>query len=337
MKRKMKKIFGAILYIFAASMVFALPDPEEIDWNLSIEPLFGAKIGELGEFVHLRDCVYSDNKLSELNWEYKPIFYLGAQVAGGWKGVGISTYITVGLPKQCGVTKDSDWQNILISNAAACQYKTNYSESDNYLDSSWSWGVKGGYTFKPWHFFEITPYAAFDIDYKGFTAKDGSYWYGKSITKDGVSVYAPYDDDSNNSTDTFSGAVIGYNRYTYLVWLGTQVQFNLPYNIGIQAGFQIAPYMYSDSRDSHLLTKRQYADIVSDSFTAYKATLAVSYAFTNHIVLSASGSFFYAKKLLGDNYSTQPNGSTFKKSSAVWGGASEYYFDVGFSLRYIFF
>ena len=130
-----KYLFMLAIVFFSASLfAFSFPDPDAIDWNLSVEPLFGCKIGELGEYVYQQNCRYSDNKLSELNWDIKPAVYLGAKIAGGWKGIGLSTYVTGAIPKRSGIVMDSDWLNKQYANAENYLYKTNYSESDNYSD-----------------------------------------------------------------------------------------------------------------------------------------------------------------------------------------------------------
>ena len=332
----------AIVFFSASLFAFSFPNPDAIDWNLSVEPLFGCKIGELGEYVYQQNCRYSDNKLSELNWDIKSAVYLGAKIAGGWKGIGLSTYVTGAIPKRSGIVMDSDWLNKQYANAENYLYKTNYSESDNYLESNWSWGIQGGYTFRPWYFFECTPFVAFDIDYKAFTAKDGYFWYAKTIS--GTNFYSRYDDSKNNKEGAFSennkgytGVDIEYNRYTYLLWIGANLHFNIPYGIGFDIGFQIAPYLYSISRDNHVLTKSRYADIVRGSFEAYKWMAAVSYRFTKHILLSLGGEFFWAKTIQGDTYVSTNDGKTYDKNSTIKGGAGEYYFDAHLSLRYIFF
>ena len=152
----MKKIFLLLAFAWFSFSTFAVSLK---DFSLSIEPLFGIRYGELGEYYYENQTNYDTNKVSELEWEYKPVFYIGAQISGGWKGISASTYIKVGIPKKSGLMTDSDWLNnspfyVSAENAKKTQnYKTNYTESDNYLKTNINWGIKAGYTFSPFSFF----------------------------------------------------------------------------------------------------------------------------------------------------------------------------------------
>ena len=342
----MKKIFLLLAFAWFSFSTFAVSLK---DFSLSIEPLFGIRYGELGEYYYENQTNYDTNKVSELEWEYKPVFYIGAQISGGWKGISASTYIKVGIPKKSGLMTDSDWLNnspfyVSAENAKKTQnYKTNYTESDNYLKTNINWGIKAGYTFSPFSFFEIAPYTAFDISYIKFAAKGLNGWYAK---KNSEGHYTPYTDTAHAEKQSYSynSEVITYDRYTYLVWIGLNMQFITPIHLNCTIGFQIAPYIYSVSYDAHVLRQKSrpdlanfYADEVSSNFAAYKWLASFSYHFTKHLSASINFECFYAPEKKGDEYESYTEGKNYKPSASAKGGASEWYIDTGISVKYTFF
>ena len=327
------------LFIALAAAVFFLPcaaKAHATNWHLAVEPLFGMKWGQIDEYVFLKDSDYSNDKLSELNWEIKPLFYLGVRVSGGWRGIEVSTSFTGAIPARTGITYDSDWQNIRYKNTGDYQYKTNYSESDNELDSNITWSINGGYTFAPVSFFSIKPFVGFDYDHIAFTAYDGNYWYGASASNH---LYA-YDDTEaeHRETGTFSGKVLGYERQSYFVWLGLSMAFFFPYNLSCTLGAQVAPYLYTFSTDTHYLTNStEYVDIVEGYFSAFKAFSSIRYACTNRFSVCINGEFFYMKILRGDDYTKTANASSYTLSTYVDGGAGASFFDLAVSCKFRIF
>ena len=117
------------------------------DFSLEAEPWFGLKSGQLDELVFLKSSDYSDDKLSELNWEINHEYYAGIKLNGGFRNFFSETSFFAGIPSKVGGMKDSDWLNVKITGAEDYQYKTNYSESDNYLRYDFSYDLKLGYIF----------------------------------------------------------------------------------------------------------------------------------------------------------------------------------------------
>ncbi|MCR5723507.1 MAG: omptin family outer membrane protease [Treponema sp.] len=317
------------------------------DWHLSVEPLFGMRYGETDEYVFLKECSYASDKLSELNWEYKPVWYAGARVNGGWKSLKVSASATVSFPGKTGSMYDSDWLNSQEPGLEDFQYKTNYTESDCYLTSAWSWGVNGGYAFTPLPFLSITPFTAFDYEYIAFEGKGLSGWYGNSINN----ALAAYTDTENRTYKyiDYDTTTIDYKRETYIVWLGTEFSFTpherlsflLPAHLTFTIGEQIAPFIYTVSIDRHYQNSTrgtEYADVCYGYFSAAKLYSSLALELSSKLSVSLYGSwFFYFNPLRGNNFSKTIGDDFYSKQSNVNGGASAWTAEAGLSVKYSFF
>ncbi len=328
---------------------------KKTDFSFSVEPLFGLKNGIVDEYVFYKNSSYSDDKLSELNWDIKNEVYGGIKLNGSFKNIFLETSFTAAVPKSSGITKDSDWFNVDRANCEDYQYKTNYSETDNYIDYDIGAKVKAGYEFKVLQDkkvkLSLKPFAEFQYENFQFTTKDGTAWYGNYMT----GYYAAWNDEENNNVFKFSslakynGKSISYQRQNLIIWLGSDFKVELPKNFAVLAGFKISPYMYSESLDSHYLNDTYgtrttyYLDVTPGFFSIFDANLAVEYALTKKqsIILGAEG--FYMKTVRGDDYSilskTKPtikNWKDVKRSALVDGGAAQKYINITFAYKYKF-
>ena len=266
----MKKVLPlvlAILFFSIFASVYATAEIKKTDFSLSVEPLIGIKNGQVNEYVFLKEPIYDCDKLSELNWEIKNEFYSGLKLNGSYKNVFLEAGFTAGFPLKCGTMKDSDWLNndpTQVTETSGHDYKTNYSESHNYIDYDISASLKTGYSFKLPELkkisTKISPFFEFEYQLFKFTAKNGTGWYGNKT--DGY--YAAWNDEENRSIKYFSGDVISYKRQNFIFWLGGSIAFNLPKDFSVGAGFKFSPFVYSESIDCHHLRGLYFLDIVSD-------------------------------------------------------------------------
>ena len=326
----MKKFLSALILAFLSFSAFAVSLE---DFSLSVEPLFGMKWGQIDEYVFFKNSNQSSDKLSELNWEIKPEFYCGLKIRGGWKGFFEETHFTAGIPMKSGQMMDSDWLNILYTSASGGNtLKTNYSESDNYLDYDFIFGLKSGYEFQIKEIFKIRPALAFEYQNIKFTGKNGKAWYGNS--KSGGGKYA-YDDTEHQIIHDFSGQeVVSYQRIADYIWLGSDFSLDLPMNFSVNAGFFLAPYVYAISYDNHLLTKNDYADKTVGIFSAFKWNLGVNYNISKRHSISINASYFYMSEIRGDDYSKTSSATSYQKDSTVDGGAGANWFDLSLSYKF---
>ena len=129
-----KKSFVLILsiLIFPLSWICAQeatvnPDDEIV---FSVSPLTAYKNGMLGEYVYVKDVNNQEQKLSELDWEIKNLFLIGADFSVGFEKFIIDLNVLFGIKNQNGKMQDSDWLNYLTEyDFIDPLVKTNYSIS----------------------------------------------------------------------------------------------------------------------------------------------------------------------------------------------------------------
>lgn len=337
----MKKLILSLAIAFLSFSAFAV---NLEDFSLSVEPLFGMKWGQMNEYVFSKKSKFSYDKLSELNWEIKPEWYYGLNIQGGWKRFFVETGVKFGVPKHTGLMIDSDWQNIFYSSAnGGNTVKTNYSESDNYLDYDVSFEIKGGYEFKIFEIFTLKPAIAFEYQNIKFTGKNGTGWYGYTVGANDVYNYGPWyncEDTNHQKILDFSGEeVIVYNRVADYLWLGSDFSFLAPYSntLIFNTGFFFAPYVYAVSFDYHLIREFDYADLTTGFFGAFKWNLGAEYKINDRHSIILNANYFFMRVLRGDDYEKKSSESNYKKSNAADGGAGARYFDLCFSYRFKLF
>ncbi|MBB5225002.1 omptin family outer membrane protease [Treponema ruminis] len=313
-------------------------DEKKSAFSLSVEPLFGMRWGQINEYVFLKESYFKRDKLSELNWEIKPEWYYGAKISGGWKNIFLETGFKIGIPMRSGKMMDSDWQNIqFAAEDGGNTWKTNYSESKNYLEEDFQFSVKAGYDFHLYQIVKIKPAVAFDYQTIKFMGKGGTGWYGKSMNQAGAPYYH-YSDTSHQEIKDFSGRkVIGYRRVADYLWLGSDFSIDLPMNFEANTGFFFAPYVYAVSYDNHFLKSVDYADLTYGYFAAFKWNLGLSYTIAKRHSILFNANYFFMRVLRGEDYSKSSSKNSYDLASGYEGGAGARYFDMTLSYRFKIF
>lgn len=340
----MKKVLPLVLAIPFFSIfasVYATAEIKKTDFSLSVEPLIGVKNGQVNEYVFLKESNYDCDKLSELNWEIKNEFYSGLKLNSSYKNIFLEAGFTAGFPMKCGTMKDSDWLNNNsreVTKTSGHDYKTNYSESDNYIDYDISASLKTGYSFKLPELKKIStmisPFFEFEYQLFKFTAKNGTAWYGSET--DGY--YTAWNDEKNRSIKYFSGDVISYKRQNFIFWLGGSIAFNLPKDFSVGAGFKFSPFVYSESIDCHHLRELYFLDIVSDFCSLFNYNFNTEYKIDSKKSICLNADYLYMKTLRGKSYSS--NSQKWSKDNELKdseGGADQYCFNISLSFKYNFF
>lgn len=340
----MKKVLPLVLAfpffsIFAS--VYATAEIKKTDFSLSVEPLIGVKNGQVNEYVFLKESNYDCDKLSELNWEIKNEFYSGLKLNGGYKNVFLEAGFTAGFPLKCGTMKDSDWLNnnsSEVTKTSGHDYKTNYSESDNYIDYDISASLKTGYSFKLPELkkisTKISPFFEFEYQLFKFTAKNGTAWYGNETE----GYYAAWNDEKKRSIKYLSGDVISYKRQNFIFWLGGSIAFNLPKDFSVGAGFKFSPFVYSEAIDCHHLRGLYFLDIVSDFCSLFNYNFNTEYKIDSKKSICLNADYLYMKTLRGKSYSS--DSQKWSKDNELKdseGGADQHCFNISLSFKYNFF
>ena len=340
----MKKVLPLVLaipFFLIFASVYATAEIKKTDFSLSVEPLIGVKNGQVNEYVFLKESNYDCDKLSELNWEIKNEFYSGLKLNGGYKNVFLEAGFTAGFPLKCGTMKDSDWLNnnsSEVTKTSGHDYKTNYSESDNYIDYDISASLKTGYSFKLPELkkisTKISPFFEFEYQLFKFTAKNGTAWYGNETE----GYYAAWNDEKNRSIKYFSGDVISYKRQNFIFWLGGSIAFNLPKDFSVGAGFKFSPFVYSESIDCHHLRGLYFLDIVSDFCSLFNYNFNTEYKIDSKKSICLNADYLYMKTLRGKSYSS--DSQKWSKDNELKdseGGADQHCFNISLSFKYNFF
>ncbi len=306
------------------------------EWQVQIEPAFGIKNGQLDELVYLTKCVYSNNKLSELNWAVKNERYAKFSAEGIWRHLYVAGSFSAGFPKSSGKMKDSDWLNIQSPAYYPYLYKTNYSESKNHIDYDFSALIKLGARFSPFKYFQIRPNAAFEFSRIKMTAKDGLCVYGNSFGKNYYNLdVGPWHSclsAGNVSHYVIFGKIVEYQRTLYNIWLGSD--FIIPIKrVSLFAGFYASPYLFSLAIDKHLGTGVKYAEEGYGSFAAFKTEGGISYAFTKRNSICANFTYFVMKPVKGRQLYTMIGSSTYLNNRDAKSGTAAKTFDFSVSWK----
>lgn len=333
----MKRFFLYAAIFFCTAPLLALSAP---DLSLSFESVCSIKMGQLDEYVFLKESVYESDTLSKLVWEMKPELCLGIKMHGAFGGFFAEPSFFAGLPLKTGSMLDSDWQNVSLKNAQDVQYKTNYSQSDNYLAFDTRFGFKTGYSVPVAAYLALSPFAAFSYEHIQFTAKNGTAWYGKRLEG---GYWAPYSDEEHRTVQSFKGMnVIAYEREAYYVWLGLDASLALPKGFLLNTGFSLAPYLYAVSYDNHLLRYDtgydcDFADVTPGCFAAFDWSFSVAYTFCKKHAVCLGAHYFYMRVLRGTDYQKKNTESAYNISTEADGGAGARYLEVTLSYTFSLF
>lgn len=281
--------------------------------HLFLEPLFGVRYGTLNEYVFKNSSTVSYHKLSQLDWEAKPLFYAGGKASVSYKLFDFSFYGGGFFPGRCGTMYDSDW----LSDFDATM-KTNYSASDNILNAGAFCGTSFSASFAPLSFLEIAPSVSIDYERYSFTAKDGWCLYGWTI---------PYNDERVEKK-YFSGDVIDYSRNHLFTWLGLSIRLKPFSAITFVAEGSAAPFIYIDSLDYHILRGNYFYDVMYGFFKGWKFNSEVIWNINSRFSLKASAAFTRINCIKGTTYSSSSENGPYsesKKSDSESGAGADFW------------
>lgn len=324
---------AAAIALAAAAPIFA--GGAKPSARLALTPSFGAKFGEVGEYVYYNESEYGDDTLSRLDWEADPAVFAGIEADGGVGAFFGKISFSAALPTAYGEMRDSDWQNVAAQGAAGHQYKTNYSESPNSLEYDVSLGVRAGMeiafggALRPY----ARPFAEFGFSTFKFNAKGGKYWYGSRLQGKGSPVYAEWDDAANRTEGELSGKVISYKRNTFSAWLGVEGGITLPNEITLSAEVAVSPYIFAESIDTHWLKNAMFADQTGGAFRAFSGGLALSKRLSERVEIALRARAFRFLETRGKSYNKTVAAKSYKHDEYNDGGASEWSASLSLGVR----
>jgi len=248
--------------LFVIFISFFLPsvfgEEKQSDFGFSVTPSFGILYGQANEIVYRNSK--SENFLSELQWNLKPLFYAGLAADFGpvdnfnKHGFVGNLSFKMGIPLKTGIIEDRDW---LYTNSSAL---TNYSRHDNFSERAILADLSLGYSFPLHNLFAL----GINLDF--------SYIHYYWIAKDGYIQYLDTDENGNilpgqTWTDKipkvyFEGRVLEYTQNWYIFSPGVFVKLRLSRFFSLNGNFNYSPFIFCADRDEHLLTDMTYLDYI---------------------------------------------------------------------------
>jgi outer membrane protease len=236
---KRKRRFGvkkACLFVLSAVMVMGL-SAQGNDHNVSFGVSLGLLDGQGEEIIYRNES--GNNKLSQLLWDIKPLFYAGVDMAYSWQkpeniwGIFADTSFKFGFPGRTGVIEDRDWMVL-----AYPEFLTHYSVHDNKTESAMLIDANIGVSFRIFKIFLLKTYIAYSFMRFSWTANGGSFLYPAS---DGGHGYLrPIDVVAYKQTwNTISPGVAFYG------------EFNRYFDLEISLA--LSPFIWCFAEDNHIL------------------------------------------------------------------------------------
>lgn len=212
----------------------------------SITPLTGIIYGQVEEFLYK----YTDSNqfVSQLIWDLKPLFYLGLKADFGpsnpFETSGFSALgsIKLGLPLKTGIMEDRDW------NDDYADYLTHYSCHEAYiqkvdiladLSMGYSWRITDSLAFGT--FFE------FSYMYFSWLAKNGYYQYAEKVG----GHYNEWDESIEKKP--VYGTGIRYIQQYFIFSPGLSLSIKISGLFSLKGAFNYTPLIYCEDRDDHYM------------------------------------------------------------------------------------
>ena len=264
--------------------------------SFSVSPLAGTIWGQGEEILFkYRD---RDQRISELLWDLKPLFYVGMAADVGpsdpFRGSGFSAAASAkfGVPMRTGIMEDRDWQ--YMDNDRL----TNYSQHDANTQSAVLTDVSLGYSFMLSSFLALRFFGEF------------SYMHFNWMAEDGFIQYLPTDDNGNilpGQTWTpnipkipIYGPGIRYIQDWYILTPGLSLSARFSEFLGAGINIRYTPLVFGNDRDDHLFGMRIFSgEFRYGQYLDGGANLTLSPS--DRLDFSVLGSFRHISGMRGEN------------------------------------
>lgn len=338
----MKKTGFFVVFTILTSFCFG---GEKFKFSVSSEG--GMMFGQINEYVLVNNVSDSLYKLSELNWELKPLYYAGAELDfSAWDKLCVGLEGKIGLPVVVGKMIDRDWMNIDTYPEHA--YATNYSEHDNLLYSYSNGKIHAGYQFYIGDLFAVTPQVSFQYQEFIFIGQHGTGSYGKSVNS---RYQYPYDDEDESHLDAKDWSsrqrVITYQQRQFIPYAGINLRKDFENGIGISFLAELSPYTWIIANDKHYSsdfsvgmdkTRTYYRDFLDKpkGFGTFNTEFDCYYTLNDRHRFSLNLSYFMIPTLVGKSGIKKIDDGLYYADSVNLGGASAQIFSVSLSYSFIF-
>jgi outer membrane protease len=275
----MKKTWFIIMSIAMAMELSA----QDYQHAFSLDTSVGLLHGQAEEIV-FRDG-NSDDKLSQLLWNFKPLVYAGVDIRYNWQnpankwGIFADALFKFGFPGETGVMEDRDW---LVDRYT--DFLTHYSVHDNKTESAILIDINAGVSFKIFKFL-LKPFLAYNYMNFSWTASGGSFLYPSS---DGDHYYSLTDRDVGTYEQAWNIISIGVSFHG---------AFNRYFDTDIS--LKLSPFIWCTVKDNHILRSLIITGNLAGGFFV-EPSLLFSFTPNNFFKLSLSAAYRYISGSRGD-------------------------------------
>jgi outer membrane protease len=284
-----------VIIIYSFFAVNPAYSEDERKYNFSVGGQTGFVYGRAVEIVYPKHGIDKAELYSELLWDMKPVFYLGAQldfnrtVLMEAPGFFSSLSFKGGIPANSGNMEDRDWRS--NDNSDLTDFSTHKNKTLAFLWLDAAIGV----SLPIKSFLYIKPFISFSWMYFSFSGRDG---YGERLNIGYVS---------------WSGEVTRYKQQWLLIGGGLSAGTKILHPFTFEISFQISPLTNCAAIDEHLSEGKvydEYHDFTSMGLFLEPACV-ISYSI-NRFEFSLVLSYRYIGRTSGNSYKKNINDKDFK-------------------------
>ena len=289
--------------------------------RFTISPIIGILYGQSEEIAY--KYPEKDLYLSELLWDYKPLFYAGI-IADYSKhdpfrqnSFTASSSFKYGFPFRAGILENRDWMNLSQNNI------THYSRHDAYSSGAVFADISAGFSWSLRESLVLKTYGEFSYKRLSWSAKDGYLQYPSS----GISGSFPAW-DNNLPKQEVRGEVIRYTQNWFILAPRFYLKWKLIPSFSIMGNFNYSPLVYCYARDDHLLEPpRSYHDYLFFGHY-FNGSAEFAYSPDNNLGFSLNLSYSHISGTRGDSQT----GTTLNRKGAG-AGYSAFGIGLAFTMR----
>jgi len=309
-----------LFFLFSVVMIFNIAANE---YSFSIGASLGSLNGQGQEIVY-RDS-NSNNKLSELLWNFSPMNYIGLDINYSWQkpgnkwGLFANSLFKLGFPGKTGVMEDRDWIKLYNPN-----WLTHYSVHDNKTESANLTDINLGASFLIFQKFLLKTYISYHYMSFSWTANGGSL------------LYPEWDIDEDGEPDGDHYFLPSINVCTYeQTWhiVSPAISFYGEFNrfFDIEISLEVTPFIWCAAIDKHLLRDLVITENIKGGIFI-EPSLLFSYKPSEHFVLSFSFAYREISKTRGNGRYTYSENLSFTLKNQI--GAEYKAFDIGITAKW---
>ena len=302
-------VFPVLVIILICAHYANAQEHKSFPYTFSTSANFGMLYGHAEEIV-FPYAEHKAEKLSQLLWDIKPVFYYGLSLnfsridpLDKW-GFFADISLKNAILSRCGRMEDRDWmstENNLL---------THYSAHDNVINNLFLTDIYTGASFPIKGFLLIKPHINISLMHLAFSAQYGYGLYAEDH-KDGT--YGPFSEAVRHSWEDWD-KVVNYTQRWFSFGTGFSFGYYFLDHFSAELSFRINPLVLCNDLDEHLTTNKSSGQY--SSFRDYmrggifiEPGAQLSWFITKRLELSMNLSWRYVSGTRGDTWGAITVGS----------------------------